>query len=444
MDFSGKKICILGLSKSGISAAKHLCQKDGTSVVISEKREEKEEDKEVVKELLPLGIKVEMGDNKEQTIQDSDLIVVSPGISPEAPVYGLIRKYNKPFISEIDVAYLEAQDKTFIAITGTNGKTTTTKLVAQILQEAGLKAKACGNIGTTPTSILSEEVDYFVCEVSSFQIETSSCFKPDIACFLNYSPDHIDWHGSEKAYFDAKKSLFDVADKCILNENDGKVFSLKDCCKRVAPFGKTEIYIEDDILKIKGEEILAVSEMSLIGTHNLENIMAATCIANILGIDNEVLKNVLRTFEPPEHRLEYVCTIDGKKYYNDSKATNVDAAIKSIEAFNGSSLALIAGGKDKGTNLDDFVTTIQQNVDYVILIGEATKRFETALIESGYKNILNAETLEEAIDIASDSKSVGDVQNILLAPACASFDMFKSFEDRGKVFKEYVLKKQEQ
>lgn len=440
MDFTGKKICVLGLSKSGISVAKHLCIK--ADITISEKREETVEDKEVIKELSSLGIKVEMGENKEETIKDSDLLVVSPGIPPSSPTYNLIEKYNKPFISEVDVAYLEVlnkvSDKKFVAITGTNGKTTTTELVSKILQQAGLKAVACGNIGTTVTSLLDSDVDIFVCELSSFQIETSSYFKPDIACFLNYSPDHIDWHGGVKEYFDAKKKLFIAAYSCVLNENDEKVFSIKDVCKKVVPFGKTNTYIKDNMLVLEGHDLMPVSEMSLLGSHNLENIMAAVSIAKMLGVEDSAIIQTLKTFTPPAHRLEYVATIDGKKYYNDSKATNVDAAIKSVEAFSGKSVALIAGGKDKGTNLDDFVTTIQQNVDYVILIGEAAKRFDDALKNVGFANIQMAESIEEAIDLAGQH----EVSNVLLAPACASFDMFKSFEDRGNVFKEYVLKKQ--
>ena len=298
--------------------------------------------------------------------------------------------------------------------------------------------------------MLKEELDYFTLEISSYQIETSQYFTPEIACFINYSPDHVDWHGSEEAYFEAKKQLFtgvNAAECAVLNANDPKVIAIKDECEEnVFTFGKEDekncVYIQDNILKFKNEEgeiqdIIDVSEVSLIGVHNLENIMCAVSVAKIIDISNEAIVETLKNFEPPEHRLEFVCEVEGKKYYNDSKATNTDAAIKSIEAFAGKSVALIVGGRDKMTPLEDFVKVAQGGVDYVILLGEATDRFEAAFKKAGYKNIENAQSFTEAIDIASKK----DVENVLLAPACASFDMFKSFEERGKVFKDYVREK---
>lgn len=448
MDFSNKKICILGLSKSGIAAAKHLASV-GAFCKISERREQVPEDEVVISELSELGIEVEMGEHKKETIIQSDLIVASPGIPPKAEVFNLAKVKAIPVLSEIDIAYLSTKTP-FLAITGTNGKTTTTKLLAEIIQNGGKKTEACGNIGLPPCDLLQAEFDYFTLEISSYQIETSQYFTPEVACFINYSPDHVDWHGSEEAYFEAKKQMFtgvNAPEWTVLNANDAKVIAIKDECEEnVFTFGKEDekncVYIQDNILKFKGEdseveEIIDISEVSLIGAHNLENIMCAVSMAKIIGIENEPIAQTLREFEPPEHRLEFVCEIDGKKYYNDSKATNTDAAIKSIEAFEGKSVALIAGGKDKMTPLEDFVKVAQGGVDYVILLGEATERFEAAFKKAGYKNIEKAQSFTGAIDIASQK----NVENVLLAPACASFDMFKSFEERGQVFKDYVREK---
>ena len=451
MDFLNKKICILGLSKSGIAAAKHLVSV-GAICTISERRAQVQEDEAVIDELLALGISVEMGEHKKETIIKSDMIVTSPGIPPKAEVFNLAKVKAIPVLSEIDIAYLNTKTP-FLAITGTNGKTTTTKLLSEIIQAGGKKTQACGNIGLPPCDLLKEELDYFTLEISSYQIETSQYFMPKVACFINYSPDHVDWHGSEEAYFEAKKQLFtgvNAAEWAVLNANDSKVIAIKDECEEnVFTFGKEDekncVFIQDNTLKFKNEDgeiqdIIDISAVSLIGVHNLENIMCAVSIAKIIDVSNEAIVETLKNFVPPEHRLEFVCEIDGKKYYNDSKATNTDAAIKSIEAFAEKSVALIAGGRDKMTPLEDFAKIIQGRVDYVILLGEATDRFEAALKKIGYKNIVKAQNFKEAIDIASAK----DVENILLAPACASFDMFKSFEERGQVFKDYVREKLQQ
>lgn len=448
MEFSDKKICVLGLSKSGIAAAKHLASV-GAVCTISEKKERTDEDISAIEELEVLGIIVETGEHKKETITGSDLIVTSPGIPPEAEVFKLAKVKAIPVLSEIDIAYLSTKTP-FLAITGTNGKTTTTKLLAEILQNGGKKTAACGNIGVPPCDLLNEELDYFTLEISSYQIATSQYFTPEAACFINYSPDHVSWHGSEENYFDAKAQMFtgvNAAEYAVLNANDPKVISLKDECENeVFTFGKEDekncVYIEDGIIKFKDEngevqDITEVSQVSLKGAHNLENIMCAISMAKIVGIENESIKETLSKFEPPEHRLEFVCEIEGKKYYNDSKATNTDAAIKAIEAFAGQSVALIAGGRDKMTPLEDFVKVAQEGTNYVILLGEAAQRFEAAFKKAGYKNLDMAQSFEEAIEIASKK----DVENILLAPACASFDMFRSFEERGQVFKNYVREK---
>lgn len=440
-------ITILGFSLSGIAAAKYLAAK-GSNCIISEKRNETPADATKIQELEKLGVKVEMGGHKEETILNAELIIVSPGISPRSEVIKLAQDNNIQIISEIELAYKET-DKPFIAITGTNGKTTTTKLVSEILTNAGLNAPACGNIGLPPITLVDSNVDYYVTELSSYQIYTSKTFKPQIALFINYAPDHIDWHGSEEAYFEAKASLFTGYKSpswSILNACDPKVLDLKNrSSSKIVYFGRempdTSIYIQNDVIvyKSKGriEDVIDIKDVPLIGKHNYQNIMASVAIAKIVGVSTEIIKSTIINFKPPEHRLEYVDTIDGIDFYNDSKATNCDSVICALNAFEDKQVVLIAGGRDKGTDLSEFVQSVKEHAASVVLIGEAADRFQEALESSGYTNINRSESLEKAIDFAFSLKS----GPVLFSPACASFDMFKNYEERGQAFKDYVIKK---
>lgn len=443
-----RDVTILGFSLSGIAAAEYLSKK-GANCTISEKRDEKPEDQEKIQELKKQGIKVEMGGHISQTILDADTIVTSPGIPPHADVMKLIKAHKIHTTSEIDLAFLESS-KPFIAITGTNGKTTTTKLISEILTNAGYNAPVCGNIGLPVISLADDQkIDYFVIEISSYQIDTSPIFKPQIALFLNYTPDHLDWHGCAEAYFEAKAALFTGHRSpvwSVLNACDPKVFALKDSSlSEIIPFGRempgSSVYISDNKVfaktKNKVEEIIEIKDIPLIGKHNYQNIMAATAVAMTLKVEPEVIKSTIKNFTPPEHRLEYVDTINDIKYYNDSKATNCDSTISALKAFENEKVVLIAGGRDKGTELNELVETIKQHTESIVLIGEAADRFQKALEEAGYNNIYRAASLEEAIDKAGELRQ----GPVLFAPACASFDMFKNFEERGRVFKDYVIKK---
>ncbi|OGI00388.1 MAG: UDP-N-acetylmuramoylalanine--D-glutamate ligase [Candidatus Melainabacteria bacterium GWF2_37_15] len=440
-------VTILGLSKSGISAAKYLADK-GANCTISEKRESTPEDQEKIKELEDLGIKVEMGSNKPETIMHSDVIITSPGIPPHSEVMQLIKSHNIECIGELELAYRET-GKPFIAITGTNGKTTTTKLVSEILTKGGFKAPACGNIGIPATEFIDKDMDFFVAEVSSFQIATSKTFKPQIAVFLNYTPDHIDWHGDEEEYFRVKASLFTERQPAwaVLNAKSLKIAYLKlDIPSETWFFNREsedksvfcsdgKIFLKDEEKKV--HEIMELSEVPLKGKHNLENVMAAITVAHIVGVNHEVIKQAIMEFTPPEHRLEFVAEINGVEYYNDSKGTNCDSTICALRAFETQKVVLIAGGRDKGTDLTEFAREVKKRAAAVILIGEAADRFDLALKKEGMENIYREKTFEAAIDKAGELK----LGPVLLSPACASFDMFKNFEERGKVFKEYVLKK---
>lgn len=441
-------VTILGLARSGIAAAKYLNYR-GASCVISDKRPANLDDEPVIKELKQLGIQVEMGGHKEETIINSDVIITSPGIPPHSEVMQLIKKHKIECFGELELAYRES-GRPFIAITGTNGKTTTTKLISEILTKGGLNAPACGNIGVPATEFIEEKnIDYFVAEVSSYQIATSPTFTPQIGVFLNYTPDHTDWHGSEEEYFQAKASLF--LDRhpawAVLNAKNLKIAYLKlDIHSNTWFFNREAedkcVYSDGDKIIVKNEnknnqEIIKLSEIPLKGKHNLENVMAAIAVAYIAGVEHDIIRQAIMEFSPPEHRIEFVAKIGGIEYYNDSKATNCDSTICALKAFGMEKVVLIAGGRDKGTDLTEFAQEVKKRANAVILIGEATDRFTHALKKEGVERIYKELTLERAVEKAGEL----NLGPVLLSPACASFDMFKNFEERGKAFKEYVNKK---
>ncbi len=448
MDLFNKKITVFGLSISGISVAKYA-KKYGADVFISEKKEATDEDKIVINELEQMGIKIEMGQNSKEAVEQADLIVTSPSIPPNAPVFELIKSLNKEVISEPDFAYLnKKENQKFITITGTNGKTTTTKLVSEILTNAGFNAPFCGNIGVPPTDLLDDNVDYFVCEISSYQIYHSKYLKPYIGVFINYTPDHVTWHGSAEKYFEDKASHFlgkNAPDYAVLNFADEKIKEMAQKCPSEIiafenEFEEKSIFEKCNKIFYKNnqdmEKVCDLENAKIFGKHNYQNIMAAVSVAKILGINNSTIQTTIDNFDAPEHRIEFVRELNGIKYYNDSKATNCDSTICALKAFN-DKVVLIAGGRDKMTDLTEMCEIISQKASNVILIGEATERFKKALEEIGYNKIHLAKTLEEAIDIGEELNQ----GSVLLSPACASFDMFKNFEERGKAFKDYVLSK---
>ena len=431
-----EKVLILGLSKSGISAAKAV-KKRGGDVWITEGKEPKEEYLKQIDELKNLGIHIETGGHTDDFIEDASYAITSPGIPPKSEIFQKLRGKNIPIISEIEYAYRNT-DIPFIVITGTNGKTTTTALVSHILSK-NFSAPVCGNIGVPPSSLIDEHHDFLVCEVSSFQAEMTEKFKAKIACWTNFTPDHIDWHGGLENYFKAKAKLFlgaQTPEFAILNAQDKRLAEFSKECKNVVMFDDDkDCYIKDEAIYFRGEEIITLKDCPLIGHHNYQNVMCGIAITKLLGMKNEDIRERIMSFTPPEHRLEKVREMDGITFYNDSKATNPEASIVAIDSFNDVDVALILGGRDKNTDLTEMCNSINKHIHTVLLIGEATERFEENLVKNGFSNIIKEQSMEDAIDKAISLKP--DV--VLLSPACASFDMFKSYEHRGEVFKEYVL-----
>ena len=433
-----EKILILGLSKSGIAAA-FAAGKRGGDVWITEVKEPKEDYTEKIDELKKLGVHIETGGHTDSFIEGSSYAITSPGIPPKSEIFQKLHEHNIPIISEVEYAYRNT-DAPFIVITGTNGKTTTTALVSHILSKK-YSAPVCGNIGVPPSSLIDEKPDFLVCEVSSFQAEMTENFRAKIACWTNFTPDHIDWHGGLENYFKAKAKLFSgnqAPEYSVLNYNDLKLREFSRECKNVVMFDDDkDCYIKNEAIYFKGEKIITLEDCPLIGHHNYQNVMCGIVIAKLLGMENSDIRERIMSFTPPEHRLEKVREMDGITFYNDSKATNPEASIVAIDSFNDVDVALILGGRDKNTDLTEMCASINKHIHTVLLIGEATERFEENLIKNGFSNIIKETSMENAIDKAISLKP--DV--VLLSPACASFDMFKSYEHRGDVFKEYVLSK---
>lgn len=445
-----KKVLILGLSKSGIAAAKYLNDK-GADCFITEKKALAEKDIELVKELNEAGIKTEFENHSDEFVEDSYIAVTSPGIPPNSEIMQKLEEKNIKVISEVELAYKETQIP-FVAITGTNGKTTTTELTNFIINKE-FKAEKCGNIGIPPCALLKsgfeQEIDYYVCELSSFQLTYSQSFRPQIAVWMNFTPDHIDWHGGLDGYFEAKSSLFGQNKKpgfAVFCAEDEKVLEFgKKYAGEKFFFGKEMetncSYIKDGAIYFKraGEEekIIDLKDISLVGNHNYQNIMASLICAKIIGVSTENIVQAIKEFKAPEHRCEFVDNIRGKDVYNDSKATNPEAAIFALQSFEGKSLTLIAGGTDKMTDLIDFCENVKKYVSKVVLLGVAKDRFEAELRKNGYENIIIADTFNDGVDKAFDT----DSEVILLSPACSSYDMFSGYEERGRVFKDYALSK---
>ncbi len=445
MDVQNQRVLVVGLGKSGVASALFLKAR-GARVTVSDSKPP-DELQAAIPTLLDAGIAVETGGHGERTFQGQDLIVVSPGVPVDAPPLVQARSLGEKVIGEIELAARFFPGK-IVAITGSNGKTTTTTLAGEIIVAGGLTAVVGGNIGTPAISLVegTGPETIAVLEVSSFQLETIETFRPRIAVVLNITPDHLDRHRTFDAYTDAKARIFEnqqADDFAVLNADDPT-------CLKLASRTRAQVYwfsrkkeVQQGAYVSAGRvlfrdgkdqrEILQISEIPLKGSHNVENVLAATCVGALSGIDAGRIRDVVVNFKAVEHRLEHTATIKGVDYYNDSKATNVDATIKALESFP-SNIHLILGGKDKGSDYTVLNDLLRQRAKRVYTIGAAAAKIESQI--AGAVEIVHAETLENAVRRAAQNAQAGDI--VLLAPACASFDQFRSYEHRGKVFKDVV------
>src|SRR5208283_3785732 len=445
MDLNNKRVLVVGLGKSGVASALFLKSR-GARVTVSDSKPEAELRDEILL-LLEQGITVETGGHGDRTFRGQDLIVVSPGVPVDAPQLVQARNLGEPVIGEIELA-AQFLAGPIVAITGANGKTTTTALAGEIIAAGKFPTLVGGNIGTPAISLADKAgpATWTVLEVSSFQLETIVEFRPRIAVILNITPDHLDRHRTFANYVNAKARVFEnqrADDFSVLNADEpttaelsGRTraqlfwFSRTKEVERGAFARGSHIYFRDGHNERK---ILPLTEVPPKGGHNLENVLAGVSIGMLVGCEPEQIREAVRNFKAVEHRLEFVARVAGVDYYNDSKATNVDAAVKALESFP-ANIHLILGGKDKGSDYTVLHELLRQRVKRVYTIGAAAAKIESQI--QGAAEIEHAETLENAIRRASQSAVPGDV--VLLAPACASFDQFHSYEHRGRVFKETV------
>jgi UDP-N-acetylmuramoylalanine--D-glutamate ligase len=450
MDLNNKRVLVVGLGKSGVSSALFLKSR-GARVTVSDAKPTDQLGDEIPW-LLDHGITVETGGHGERTFQGQDLIVVSPGVPVSAPSLVQARALGEPVIGEIELAaqFLSAP---VVALTGSNGKTTTTTLVGEILKGSGLPTLVGGNIGTPAVSLVEQATPdtIVVLEVSSFQLETIQTFRPKVAVILNITADHLDRHRTFAAYADAKARIFENQlpdDFTVLNADDPASSALAGRTKaQLFRFSRTReleagTYIDrsaslKDRIVFRGakgtQDVMAVSEIPLKGSHNVENVLAGVCVGVLMGCHPERIRQAVGNFRAVEHRLEYVQSVLGVEYYNDSKATNVDATRKALESFP-ANVHLILGGKDKDSDYTLLNDLLRSRVKRVYTIGTAAEKIEAQIKDT--TDIVRAETLERAVKQAAAAAAAGDI--VLLAPACASFDQFQNYEHRGRVFKDVV------
>lgn len=448
MEFTGKNVLIVGTGKSGVAAAELLQKKQAKLIIFDGNKELKEAQIKEKSEAFS-DARIVLGELPESVMDELDLAVLSPGVPTDLPMVNAIRDKKIPIIGEIELAYQCAKGK-ILAITGTNGKTTTTALLGEIMKNYFPDVKVVGNIGIPYTSVAADTTDetVTVAEISSFQLETAVEFKPDISAILNITPDHLNRHHTMENYIAAKESITKnqtAENTCVLNYEDEVLRRFGDGLQTKVVYFSSARKLENgyyldgaDICRsVNGREerICNVEELNLLGKHNYENVMAATAMADSFGVPMEKIKEVLVRFQAVEHRIEYVTEKRGVKFYNDSKGTNPDAAIQGIRAMNRPTL-LIGGGYDKQSEYDEWIQAFDGKVKKLVLIGATREKIAATARKCGFTDIVFADSLEEAVQICYDNAEDGDA--VLLSPACASWDMFKSYEQRGDMFKEIV------
>ena len=444
IELAGKKVLVVGLARTGIATAL-FCAERGARVTATEERSERQLSETAAK-LRAAGVTLELGGHQPLTFTELDLIVPSPGVPATMPALAAARAIGVPVWSEIELAWRFLRGR-LICITGSNGKTTTTSLIGHILETAGLPVQVAGNIGTPLISRvdISSDASVTVVEASSFQLELISAFRPDVGVLLNVTPDHLDRHGSIEAYGAAKARLFENQtenDAAVINAEDAVAAQYAPSVPRVYWFSRAKrvasgCYLrgEEIVFRCDGTESVLLERklIGLRGSHNLENVLAAAAAARLAGVEPGAIAEGVRTFAGVEHRIEYVATISGVEYFNDSKATNVDATLKALDAFSGNVLVIL-GGKDKGSDFRILRAALRRQARLALLIGGAADKIEADL--AGAIPVERAGTLARAVEIAAQRTRPGDT--VLLAPACASFDQFDNYEHRGRVFKQLV------
>ena len=447
MNVAEKKVLVFGSGISGVGAVK-LLEKHGADVVLYDGNVNL--DLEKLKNNLGEGCKAEiiLGELPEEVMDELDLVVLSPGVPTDLPVVNAMRDKGVAIIGEVELAYQFGKGDV-LAITGTNGKTTTTTLLGQIMRDYHGDVFVVGNIGN-PYTIAADEMtenSVAVAEMSSFQLETIVTFRPNVSAILNYTPDHLNRHHTMEAYIEAKENIAKNQtenDFCILNYEDEimRAFSEKLNCQVLffSSQHKLEkgIYLEDgNIIYKNPEEVVVcnVNELQILGTHNYENVMAAVCMATVYGVPMDSIRKTIKAFSGVEHRIEYVTEKKGVAYYNDSKGTNPDAAIKGIQAMNRRTV-LIGGGYDKDSEYTEWINSFDGKVKKLILIGATREKIAADAEKCGFHDYVFADTFEEAVLLAADTAEAGEA--VLLSPACASWGMFPNYEVRGEKFKEIV------
>lgn len=447
MDFTGKKVTIIGAGKSGIAAAA-LLNDTGAEIVLYD---DKKIDTDSLKEKLPSDFmgKIECEKMSDELKNNTDILILSPGVPKDLPFIIEMQERGVKVIGEVELAYYYTKGR-IVAVTGTNGKTTTTALTGEILKKKYSNTLVGGNIGIPYTEICLKSSDdgLTVAEMSSFQLDTTETFHPAVSMILNITPDHLDRHHTMENYINAKLNCTvnqTSDDLCILNYEDeilrekAKTIPAKICwfsSKRVLDDG---MYYRDGIIyeAVSGVStpIVNVDEMILIGRHNYENVMAAVAAGRFLGVSVESIRETLREFKPVEHRIEYVITINDVKYYNDSKGTNPDASIQAVRAMQGPTI-LIGGGYDKGSEYDEWIEAFDGKIKMLLLMGQTGEKIAECAKKHGFTSFMFVESMEEAVNYCKKTAVPGDT--VLLSPCCASWGMFKNYEERGRIFKELV------
>ncbi|MBO5330117.1 MAG: UDP-N-acetylmuramoyl-L-alanine--D-glutamate ligase [Anaerotignum sp.] len=447
MEYNGKKALVCGMARSGIAAAK-LLKKLGAEVTLQDMK--KRED--IAADVLNLeneGIVLYTGANPDDIACEQDIIVLSPGIPCDLPFIAAAEAAGVSVISEVELAYTLTKCP-ITAITGTNGKTTTTTLTGEIMKAVYGNTAVVGNIGIPYSEEVERltEKDWVVAEISSFQMEKAKEFHPHISAVLNITPDHLNRHKTMEVYIAMKERVFEkqtAEDFCILNYGDEACRKMADkTAAKVFFFSSSEkleegIYLDGENIEVRwgaiNETLINVNDLQILGVHNHENVMAAAAMAICANIPLDIIRSVLKSFAGVEHRIEYVATVDGVDYYNDSKGTNVDASIRAVLAMK-KPIELIGGGYDKGGSFDEWTQLFPGRVKHLVLIGVTAPKVRESAEKFGFTAISDCETFKEAVDLCREKAEDGDC--VLLSPACASWGMFDNYEQRGDMFKEQV------